>query len=85
MMAASMACSMPFPLAGSRSKTSQSASSSDPARDAHMWTVRTDICASQRNASGESTMRCLAVPLFVVRVGVSTVVSHGGASLPRFW
>ncbi len=42
--------------------------------------VSTDICASQRSVSGRSTTRWSTLLCAVVRVGVSIVVSHGGAS-----
>jgi hypothetical protein len=83
--AASMACSIPLPLAGSRSKRIQSGSSRLSVREDHMCVVSTDICASQRRASRLSTTRCRALPLLVVRVGVSTIVSQSGPSLPMFW
>ena len=79
--AASMACSIPFPFAGSRSKSIQSGSSRLRPREYHMCTVSTDICASQRSASALSTTRCFTLPRFVVRVGVSIVVSQSGAFL----
>ena len=50
-----------------------------------MCTVSTDICASHCSVSGLSTTRWRTVVRFDARVGVSMVVTHGGASLPTFW